>query len=813
MERWPVLDEKALSEFLKSVRGQAASEGARYARAGHVDEPAGSAGTVTTRVRGRGRHYDVALWVEDGALGHRCECPSWRDPCKHTVAAALVLAKRLRELGEEGVASSGELDDARERALAERREAAKGENLRIRLNGTSGFVDVESPSGYRYRVQLRGGADGPHGCNCPDFEANRLHTCKHVERVRTYLRSPRTELPRAAKERSEQARVYLHFGEVVEPRLFGRARGRGSRSLAEAFGADGRPLVALPSEDEALLGWLDRFGPTVEAEARRWLAERAARRPRLPAAGELGALLPKLGGEPYAFQKRGIEFLARSGRALLADEMGLGKTIQALLAATILRKAQRPVRSVTIVCPASLRGSWRDEIRRWLGEDAVLLEGRPSQRARSIKARPRWLITHYEQVLRDQAHHVEAEAELLIIDEAQRAKGISSKTARALKSIPARHVFALTGTPLENRLEEAYAIAQLIDQRLLPPLWQIERDHLVRDERGSRVMLYRNLSALRSRLAPAFLRRRKEDVAPELPERLRSISFLPLHPAVLETYEDVMAHVARIASGARALTPAELDRIQRLLVIARRCCNGPHMLGMEVDAARIPKLAELRHALVDLCLGEGRKVVVFSEWTDMTEAVERLVESLGIPVVHLRGSVPVKQRPALIRSFGEAEGAAVFVSTDAGGVGLNLQAADVVVNLDLPWNPARLEQRLARVHRIGARRPVQVLLLVAENSIEERLLGLHTGKRDLLENVWSSDGEDELAAPSARGAFAEVVRAMVGDPKEGPGSEPLSIAPERLAAAARQLADSLPDQERRQLARLFTELGKALESK
>ncbi len=384
-------------------------------------------------------------------------------------------------------------------------------------------------------------------------------------------------------------------------------------------------------------------------------------------------------------------------------------------------------------------------------------------RARVIASRPRWLITHYEQVLRDHEAHTAHPPDLLIVDEAQRAKGLRTRTARVLNSIPSRYLFALTGTPLENRLEEAYAIAQLIDQRLLPPLWQIDRDHFVRDGKGRRVVLYRNLDALRAHLAPAFLRRRKEDVMLELPERVRSTVLVPMHPAVVSTYDDVITQVARIANK-RVILPADLERMQRLLVIARRCCNGPHMLGLDVSSGSdrsVPKLEELEQILRDLCLGEKRKAVVFSEWTDMTESVESLCRRLGLATFHLRGAVPVRRRPALIRAFTEGEAPAVFISTDAGGVGLNLQAADVVVNLDLPWNPARLEQRIARVHRIGSRRTVQELLIVCKETIEERILRLHDTKRNVLENIWSKKGEDVIAAPGGSGAFREMVQAIL----------------------------------------------------
>ncbi len=784
----PVID-----NLLAGVHGQAMREGTRYAREARVSGFSGTLESVSTVVRGPTGDYEVALWSEAGALHHRCTCPSWRDPCKHEVAAATVLRQILAQASDEslqqaadaggarviGVAKEGEDDlvvpslltegdpEQSRRSAREARVAAARREKLVAKPAEPPFFSLESPSGFSYRVHLRGGPEGPHSCDCPDFEANRLHTCKHVERVRTYMRSPTYRRMDRQRALAGRPRIYLHFGEVVEPRLFGTPKGRGAPAARRMFDAQGIPMPPMARDYQEMAAWLSDLDGWVEPQALDWLDQRIRRQPSLPEAA-LDDLQTPPGLTPYPYQQQGVRFLARRGRALLADEMGLGKTVQAILAAVALRGAEQPVRRVTVVCPASLRGGWQDEIRRWTGERAVLLEGLPRERARTIDARAPWLITHYEQVWRDFRVHAAQPPDLLVIDEAQRAKGIGTRTARVLKAIEAPYVFALTGTPLENRLEEAYAIAQLIDQRLLPPLWQLDRDYFVRDARGRRVVFYRNLGDLRSRLAPAFLRRRKEDVSLELPDRIRSSAMFDMHPAVLDTYDDVMTQVARIARK-KVILPADLDRMQRLLVIARRCCNGPHMLGLEVDDRKVPKLHELEQILRDLCLGEGRKAVVFSEWTDMTERVEDLCLRLELPAVHLRGSVPVKKRPALIRSFTERQGPAVFISTDAGGLGLNLQAADLVVNLDLPWNPARLEQRIARAHRIGSKSTVQIILLITKDSIEHRILHLHETKRNVLENIWADAGEDVIAAPGGSGAFKDMIEVLLRT--RGPAAE------------------------------------------
>ena len=767
-----------LDSFLGDTRGQPMREGTRYAREARVGNFVGTGESVTAVVRGQTGDYEAALWAEDARLHHRCNCPSWRNPCKHVVAAVLALRQAI-DAGPDRESPAGRIDrreelpetdpeEARRQAIEGRRLAARREKLVVQ-RAAPPFLLVASSSGFSYRVHLRGDSDAPHSCDCPDFEANRLHTCKHVERVRAFLNAPGTRLPAEHRRLARRPRIYLHFGELVEPRLLGTPEGRGAPAVRAAFDNRGIPLRPIALDESELLEWLAIFRSWVEPGAIAWVEARVGRTPDLPDWG-FRRLVGRVRGKPYAYQWSGSEFLARTGRALLADEMGLGKTAQAIMAAVALRHADPPVRHVTIVCPASLRGGWQEEVGKWMGEDVVLLEGPFLRRAETIASRPRWLVTHYEQVCRDYRHHEANPPDLLIIDEAQRAKGLWSRTARVLKTIGARHVFALTGTPVENRLEEAYAIAQLLDQRLLPPLWQIDRDHFVREPDRRRVVMYRNLDALRSKLAPAFLRRRKEDVALQLPERVRSISTFPMHPAVEDTYEETLARVARIARK-KVLLPADLDRIQRLLVIARRCCNGPHMLGIDVDDRTVPKLAELEDLLREVCRGDGRKTVVFSEWTDMTARVVDLGRRLAIPTFLLAGSVPVKHRPRLIRTFNETEGPALFVSTDAGGVGINLQAAEVVVNLDLPWNPARLEQRIARIHRIGSKQTVQEILFVTKNSVEERILGLHDTKRGVLNNIWADSGEDVIAAPGGSGAFREMVRALIET--EPPVQEPV----------------------------------------
>ena len=292
-----MIDHAAIDRFLAGVRGQALREGTRYAREARVGGFIGSPESVSSVVRGATGDFEVALWAAGEGIEHRCTCPSWRNPCKHEVAAALVLRQCLAAARPPAPRAA---DETHHRAVEERIVAARREPLRVRPE-TPPFLRVESPSGFAYRVHLRGGAAGPHSCDCPDFEANRLHTCKHVERVRLFLRSPRGRLAPAFRREAERTRVYLHFGEVVEPRLYGTPMGPGAGDVNVAFDAAGLSVRPLARDEGDLRLWLADFGRRVEPEALAWLDDRLRRRPVLPN-GKFARLLPPLGLAPYPYQ-------------------------------------------------------------------------------------------------------------------------------------------------------------------------------------------------------------------------------------------------------------------------------------------------------------------------------------------------------------------------------------------------------------------------------------------------------------------------------------------------------------------------------
>jgi hypothetical protein len=284
---------------------------------------------------------------------------------------------------------------------------------------------------------------------------------------------------------------------------------------------------------------------------------------------------------------------------------------------------------------------------------------------------------------------------------------------------------------------------QVVDGRVLGPLWRFMIDFHILDQNDT-VIGYRNLSELRRRLEPVMLRRDRREVRDQLPDRVQHRLDVEMTRRQRSLHDDALSAASRFARirQRRPLTPTERNRLMACLQRARMACNAAGMVDDEAEGA--PKLDELEELLEDLCVEGGRKVVVFSEWKMMTTRVVERARAMGLGVIHLSGDVPTSKRGALLERFENDPAEQVFVSTDAGGTGLNLQSASALINLDMPWNPAVLEQRIARVHRLGQTESVQVILMMSANSYEERVAGLVGTKQHLFDQVVSPDATQEV---------------------------------------------------------------------
>jgi superfamily II DNA or RNA helicase len=733
---------------------------------------------------------DLALAYDaDGNLQTQCQCGGAPDgPCVHALAALFAYSQR---------GGTADLRGALEGAIEERILRGRTEVQVEPISGEDRGSDRGgqwlgtwrarsiNPTGHlptSYLVQIRSLTRRANHCTCPDFATNQLGTCKHVEAVLHRLRK-RKGFKKARAQAPERAFIYLDW-ECEGAPLVRLQRGALTDAhlaplLHEHFDASGAFRGRLP---EGLLGLAETLAGRPDIEigedalgyARR-LAEDASRSARAREIGERirgsGGRLPDIRATLYPYQVEGAAFLAGRGRALLADDMGLGKTLQAIAAAYWLHRHEQ-VERVLVICPASLKSQWAREIAKFTGAKAQVVQGSAATRAVQYRQGPGFYVINYELVLRDLLPINETLGpDLLILDEAQRIKNWRTKVASAVKRIPAPYAFVLTGTPLENRLEDLYSLMQVVDHRVLGPLWRYLVDFHITDERG-KVLGYRNLAELRRRLAPVMLRRGRGLVRDQLPERIEQRLDVALTPRQQGIHDDAVYQAARLAQimKRRPLTPVEQNRMMAALQQARMACDAAGLVDKETEGS--PKLDELEVILDELCRLSGLKAVVFSQWERMTEMVEQRVRRLGLGCVRLHGGVPSANRGALVDRFREDDAVQVFISTDAGGVGLNLQCASVLVNLDIPWNPAVLDQRIARIHRLGQSQRVQVILLVAAESYEERVLGLVQGKRVLFDNVVDPEASEDVVGVSRR--LAEV---LAEDLAGSEGPEPASATP------------------------------------
>jgi SNF2 family DNA or RNA helicase len=286
----------------------------------------------------------------------------------------------------------------------------------------------------------------------------------------------------------------------------------------------------------------------------------------------------------------------------------------------------------------------------------------------------------------------------------------------------------LSGTPLENRLDELFSVVEFIDDRRLGPAFRFFNRHKVVDDKG-KLLGYKNLDELRTKLEPILLRRTRKGVIKQLPPRSTQILRIPPTEEQLELQKGHRQIIQTIIQK-KFLTEMDLLRLQKALLMCRMCANSTFLVDKQTPGYS-SKLDELDQLLEQLVAEEDRKIVLFSEWTTMLNLIEPLLKKLKVNYVRLDGSVPQKKRQGLMHQFQKDPDCKLFITTNAGSTGLNLQVANTVINVDLPWNPAVLEQRISRAHRMGQKRPVQVFLLVTKDTMEENLLATLSAKHEL----------------------------------------------------------------------------------
>jgi SNF2 family DNA or RNA helicase len=473
-----------------------------------------------------------------------------------------------------------------------------------------------------------------------------------------------------------------------------------------------------------------------------------------------------LRAELRAYQQQGLnwmQYLREQGLAgVLADDMGLGKTVQTLAHILAEKEAGRLDRPALIVVPTTLVHNWREEARRFAPELEVLVLNGPQRKERFEQIREHELIlTTYALLWRDQKVLAEHEYHLLILDEAQYVKNATTKAAQAIRGLSARHRLCLTGTPLENHLGELWSQFDF----LLPGFLGSQKDFT----RRWRNPIEKNSDGVRRsllarRIRPFMLRRRKDEVAKELPAKTTIVCSVDLEGAQRDLYETVrtaMQEKVRAAVSAQGLARSHIIVLDALLKLRQVCCDprlvrtlksagdtGEPAEGTSEKPARLDKAGKgarsTRSAKLDLLLSmlpelieEGRRVLLFSQFTGMLSLIAGALDEAAIPYVILTGDTTDRITP--VERFQQGEVPLFLISLKAGGVGLNLTAADTVIHYDPWWNPAAENQATDRAHRLGQDKPVFVYKLIAAGSIEEKIVELQEQKAGLADSILSED--------------------------------------------------------------------------
>lgn len=674
-----------------------------------------------------------------------------------------------------------------------------------------------------YRTVLEQLAPLRGSCDCPDFRRASLGLCKHLLVVLNDLSSrprvldkalatpprsaPRTGLAwdcvrplfgagdwmeRIVLVPGENGRAAPSPAERRIARRFSQRVGKG-RILGNTFGANPKRRLELV---EALTGFLrshERRKLTTDPGLALALREERERLERIlvlrRAAPKLARALRSLAKPLYPYQEQGVKAFCAEGRLLLADDMGLGKTAQAIAICHSLARAGLVARGLVVV-PASLKHQWQREWCAFSDVPVEVVDGSPADRAATYRrTRKGFLIANYEQVLRDLELMRAWQPELVVLDEAQRIKNWAAKTSSGVKALQPPYRLVLSGTPMENRLEELASIFDWVEDHALEPKWRLVPFHGERADGERALAGVQHLDVLRARIAHCTVRRLRADILEQLPSRTDTRTPVPLTAEQREAHDELRAPIAALLSSAarRPLTQAQFLRLMQLLNTQRIIANGLAQLDFTsvwpsirarkpserlVRGLFSPKLSEFRELVRQLVLDQGRKVVVFSQWRRMLTlahwSVGDLLEQSGLQARFFSGAEGAKRRTQNLVDFHDDGRVRILFATDAGGVGLNLQrAANACVNLELPWNPAVLEQRVARIHRLGQTDPIDVYFMIGEGSIEDRIARLVADKRELFRGIF--DGESDAVHFESAGSFLEGV-ANVAEEDAGPAS-------------------------------------------
>ncbi len=650
-----------------------------------------------------------------------------------------------------------------------RKQYAVDQHFKIKNIGNHPFFsdfEVFNPeSGKTYKVSIRDNIKSFHFCSCPDFTINNLGTCKHIEYLLHYF------------EKYKKYKKYFTARQKI-----------GYSSLSVFYGLERKIKLKKADfipvfEDEEFFFDEDGFlFPSRLSELGSFIQKARLTDPNLKVYPDIFEMISQQRKEEhrkklvseifprgkdseifeglintrlYPYQKEGIIRIVEAGRVLLADDMGLGKTIQAIAAIELFHK-YLDVNKVLIICPTSLKYQWKSEIQKFTGRYSLIIEGLIHKRKELSAEKDFIKIISYGAGRNDSEFINNWRPDLVIIDEAQRIKNWKTQTARSVKKIQSEYLIVLTGTPLENRIDEIHSIVEYIDRYRLGALFRFLDNHQVTDING-KLTGYRNLRNINKTLEGILIRRTKKEIADQLPDRIDKNFFVEMTPEQITDHNSYYDHVSQLISKwirTKHLSEEERQKLLSYLNCMRMVCDSTYILNPKTNHGN--KIKEISGIIEELTENPENKLVIFSQWKRMFDLLIKELKGKGLAYEYLNGDIPAIQRKEIIERFHKNPDVKIFLSTDAGGVGVNLQNANILINIDLPWNPAVLEQRIGRIYRLGQKKHINVFNFISKGSIEHRILYLLGFKKSVFTGVIEDEGKDEVMLEG----FMESVRAL-----------------------------------------------------
>jgi superfamily II DNA or RNA helicase/predicted nucleic acid-binding Zn finger protein len=661
--------------------------------------------------------------------------------------------------------------------VALRREYGREQIFTFRNLGAepvfSEFAVTNPKSGRTYRVAVRDRELGANYCSCPDFAVNALGTCKHIEWLLAKLERKRGG-KRAFRDgfQPSYSEVYLEYG--IRRRVRFRPGAGCPSELRKAardyFDEEGclrenafrefeRFVRQTSCQDHEVRVYADALEFVARLRDDETRRKEIARQFEERNASEIFDQLLKV--KLYPYQRKGALFAAKAGRCLVADDMGLGKTVEAIAAVEILARTAG-IERVLVVCPTALKHQWKQEVERFTERSALVVEGFTQERCARYGQEAFYKITNYDTVHRDIEFIHGWRPDVAILDEAQRIKNWETRRAQCVKRIDTTYAIVLTGTPLENRLAELHSIMEFVDKFHLGPLFRFLHEHQHMDDHG-RVIGYKQLDRIKESLAPVLVRRRKQEVLLELPERTDKHLFVDMTEAQRTIHEENRDVVVKIVAKWRRrgfLSEQDQRRLMVALQYMRMSCNSTYLVDKTTEHG--PKIGECAALLEDILEVPEIKVVVFSQWLGTHELLLRRLNGTTPMCAFYHGSLDTKARKSVIERFKADPDCRILLCTDSGGVGLNLQVASSLINMDQPWNPAVLEQRIGRIHRLGQHRSVQVYHFISRDTIEHGMLDVLKFKSAMFEGVLDGGETEIFLGGSKMKKFMETVEQVSG---------------------------------------------------